>query len=268
MGVAPRGAGPVGAAPVRRPVRAPFLRLLRTELELALVRPRTAVALGALALVPVLAAVGLAGADAGTHAVGVLLVVHSEPAAFSLAMPVVLVAADGFAVERARRTLDGLRLAPVGPARLLALKACAVVVAAALAAVSAAVVAVVAGLLVLGPGPLGTGATLARAALLAVWATGQLTGLGLLLLAVSAAARRPVVGVVVGLVATTVTPLVGALWDKAGPLLPTGHWNDVLAGIATAPPDLVPLGATALRGIGFAVAGAGVALYLLTRRDG
>ncbi|MFP5068514.1 hypothetical protein ACLFMI_02440 [Pseudonocardia nantongensis] len=258
---------PVTAPARHRPV-APFGRLLRSELALAVARPRTAVALGALALVPVLAAIGLAGsAGAGAHALGVLMVANSEPAAFSLGMPVVLVAADAFAAERARRTLDGLRLAPVGPGRLVALKAAGVTVAAGLAAVTASAVGTAAGLLVLGPGPYGVGSTLARAALVAVWMTGQLAGLGMLLLAVSAAVRRPAVAVAVGLAATTVAPTAGVLWDPMAPLLPSGHWHEVLAAVTAVPPDLGSLGATALRAAGFAVAGAGVTVYLLTRRE-
>lgn len=255
-------------APVREAPRAPLTRLLRSELELALARPRTAVALGALALVPILAAIGLARTVTDAHALGVLLVVHSEPAAFSLAMPVVLVAADGFAAERARRTLDGLRLAPLGPGRLVVLKAAAVVAAAAAAATTAALVSVVVGLAVLGPGPFGVGATLGRAALVATWMTGQLAGLGLILLAVSAAVRRPTAAVAAGLAMATVAPAAGAVWERSGPVLPTGYWHEVLAGVASMPTDLVPLGATWVRAVGFAVAGAGVAMYLLSRRDG
>lgn len=253
-------------APSRRPTAAPFGRLLVSELELALARPRTAVALGALALVPVLATIGLLSEDA--HALGVLLVSNSELAAFSLAMPVVLVAADGFAAERARGTLDGLRLAPVGPLRLLALKGAAVAVTAALAAVTVSVVAAVAGLLVLGAGPYGAGATVSRALLTSLWMTGQLAGLGSVLLALSAFVRRPAVVVATGLAVTTVAPLVGVLWETAAPALPTGHWHETLTAMTAVPADLGPLGATTLRAVGLAVAGAGVTGYLLTRRDG
>lgn len=257
------------AAPARHRPVAPFGRLLVSELVLALARPRTAVALGTLALLPLLATFGLAGTvDAAVHALGVLMIANSEFAAFSLGMPVVLVAADGFAGERARRTLDGLRLAPVGTARLVALKTCAVVATAGLAAVTASALAVVAGLLVLGPGPYGVGSTLARAALVTVWMTGQLAGLGMLVLAVSAAVRHPVVAVVTGLAATTVAPVAGLVWEPVAPLLPSGHWHEVLAGVSAVPAELDPLGATLLRAAGFAVAGAGVAAYLLTRRDG
>ncbi|MBC3190161.1 hypothetical protein H7X46_03670 [Pseudonocardia sp. C8] len=253
----------------RRRTAAPLPRLLRSELELALLRPRTAVVLGAAVLVPVLAAVALSGGPAhAAHALGVVAVALSEFAAFSLGMPVVLVAADAFATERGRRTLDGLRLSPVGPGRLLLLKASAVAAAAAAAAAVVVGAGLVAGSLVLGTGPYGTAATLGRALLLGAWMTGQLTGAGLLLLALSAAVRRPAAVVAAGLAALTIAPLVAAVWRPAAPVLPSGQWHEVLAAVTAVPAETGALWATTVRAGGFAVAGAGITLFLLTRRDG
>ncbi|MEQ3551583.1 ABC transporter permease [Pseudonocardia nematodicida] len=248
---------------------APLGRLVCSELELALCRPRTAVVLGALTVVPLLATVLLA-IDAGplSSTAGVLTVSLSEAAAFSLGMPVVLIAAEAFATERARGTLDGLRLSPVGPGRLVLLKTAAVGASAVLAAGTVVAVSLVAGAVVLGTGEFGTGATLSRALLLGGWATGQLIGLGMLLLALSASVRRPVAVVAPGLVALTVAPLASALWQASASALPTGRWHEVLAGVMSVPAETGTLWATTVRAAGFAVAGAGITVFLLTRRDG
>ncbi|MCO7192613.1 ABC transporter permease [Pseudonocardia sp. McavD-2-B] len=253
----------------RRPTSAPFGRLLRSELELALLRPRTAVVLAAVALVPLLATIALA-TDAGrlSFALGTLTVALSEPAAFALGMPVVLVAADAFAAERARGTLDALRLSPVGPGRLLGLKAAAVAVTSLLAAATTVVSALVCGGLALGAGPFGAGATVARALVLTGWAALQLCGLGMLLLAMSALVRRPAGVVATGLAALTVAPLATVLWEPIAPVLPSGHWHEVLAGVLAVPADPSALWATTARAAGFAVAGAGAVVFALTRRDG
>lgn len=264
-----RGSGPGAPQAGRRRTAAPLPRLLRSELELALARLRTAVVLVAAAAVPVLVALALPGGPAElTHALGVLTISLSEPAAFSLGMPVVLVAAEAFATERERGTLDGLRLSPVGPGRLLLLKAAAVAGTACLTALVVVAVALVAGFAVLGAGPYGAGATLARALVLGGWVSAQLTGLGMLLLALSAAVRRSVVVVAAGLAALTVAPLAALVWPPIAPVLPSGHWHEVLAAVTAVPADLGDVGATTVRAGGFVVAGAGIAVFLLTRRDG
>ncbi|MFP5023112.1 ABC transporter permease [Pseudonocardia phyllosphaerae] len=256
-------------APLRRPVVAPLGRMLGAELTLALTRPRTVVVLGATALLPVLVAIGMLRMDeTETHAIGVLMVSASELAAFSAGLPVVLVAADALAAERARGTLDLLRLAPVGVTRLLVLKTGAVVATAALAATILTVAALIAGLLVLGPGPMGTAGTLGRGMLTALWLTGQLAALGAGVLAVSAATRRPTAAVASGLVVVTIAPLAGMLWRPMAPLLPTGHWTEVMAQVCRSSVGLSAAGSTTLRAAGFAVAGLGLAAYLLARHDG
>lgn len=265
---APAGTGRTPRAVTRRR-SAPLARLLRSELELALLRPRTAVVLLTAALVPVLAAFALAGGpDQLTHTLGVLTVALSEPAALSLGMPVVLVAADAFAAERRCGTLDGLRLSPVGPGRLLLLKASAVAGTSALASVVVVGVSLLAGSLVLGTGPYGTGSTLGRAVLLAGWSAAQLTGFGMLLLALSAAVRSSAVVVVAGLAALTVAPLAAIVWGPVAPALPSGHWHEVLVAVTAVPVETAAPWATTVRAAGFAVAGAGITVFLLTRRDG
>lgn len=252
-----------------RPTSAPLGRLLLSELALTVPRPRTYITLGVLALVPLLVAIGLQSV-AGDAAFVLLVQMTSstEFVAFALATPVVLVAADAFAAERAQRTLDALFLAPVGIGRLLLLKATGVVAAAALSAGLVAVVSLVGGLVLLDLGRFTFWSTIGRELMIALWMTGQLSGIGILLLPLSALLRRPAGVTVAGLVAMTLTPLAGAISPRFNPLVPAGNWYPAVAGLSEVPIDWSGAGWTTLRACVYAVVGGGVTLWLLSRRDG
>ncbi|RZT84041.1 ABC-2 type transport system permease protein [Pseudonocardia sediminis] len=257
-----------GNRSVGRPTSAPLGRLLLSELLLTVPRPRTAVTLGVVALVPLLVATGLASLGGeSSFVLSALLVSTSEFAAFSLAVPVVLVAADAFAAERAHRTLDALTIAPVGLGRMLVLKATGIVAVAALTAATTTVIALVAGLVALDLGPFTFGATLGRALVIALWTTGQLVGLGMLLLPLSALSRRPATVAATGLAVAMASAMAVFLPGRLTPLLPAGSWSRAVTGLSRVPIDWSVMGWTTLRAVVYAVVGAGVTVWLLSRRD-
>lgn len=257
-----------GGRSTGRPTSAPLGRLLVSELLLTVPRPRTWVTLAVVALIPLLVAIGLASIDGDkSFVLQTLLVSTSEFAAFTLAVPVVLVAADAFAAERAHRTLDALALAPVGVGRLLVLKATGVLAVAALSAATATVVALAAGLVALDLGPFTVGATLVRELVVALWMTGQLAGLGLLLLPLSALSGRPAGATAAGLVVAMASSMTVLLPDRVVPLLPAGNWSRAVTGLSQVPVDWSQLGWTTLRAAVYVVVGAGTTGWLLARRD-
>lgn len=252
-----------------RRTAAPLGRLLLSELRLTVPRPRTWVTLAVLGLVPLMASIGLAsvGGDQA-FVLGVQVISASEFAAFTLAVPVVLVAADAFAAERAQRTLDGLVLAPVGVARLVALKATGVLAAAALSAATTTLLSLVCGLAALELGPFTLGATMTRELVVALWLTGQLAGLGMLLLPLSALVRRPAAVTATGLVVVTLAPLLALLSERLNALVPAGNWGRAVTGLSQVPADWSQLGATTLRAGVYVLTGAAATVWLLARRDG
>ncbi|MDN5917989.1 MAG: hypothetical protein L0I76_23330 [Pseudonocardia sp.] len=262
------GSRSVGSRPVGRPTAAPLGRLLYSELALTVPRPRTWVTLAVVALVPLVVTIGLASLDGERSVVfWALLISTSEFAAFTLAVPVVLVAADAFAAERAHRTLDAMTLAPVGLGRMLALKTTGIVAVAALTAGTVTVVALVAGLLALDLGPFTFGSTLGRELVIALWMTGQLGGLGLLLLPLSALSRRPAGVTAAGLVVAMASSMTPFLSDRVTPLLPAGNWGRAVTGLSQVPIDWSQMGWTTLRAGVYVVIGAGASVWLLSRRD-
>ncbi|MBW0101617.1 hypothetical protein [Pseudonocardia sp. KRD291] len=257
-----------GSRSVGRPTAAPLGRLLASELRLTVPRLRTGVTLGLVALVPLMVAIGLASLDGERSSVlWTLLISTSEFAAFTLAVPVVLVAADAFAAERAHRTLDALALAPVGLGRMLVCKTAGIAAVAALGAATVTAVALVAGLLALELGPFTFGATLGRELVIWVWMTGQLIGLGMLLLPLSAASTRPAGVTAAGLVVAMASSMTVFLPEHVTPLLPAGNWSSAVTGLSQVPVDWSQLGWTTLRAGVYAVLGAGATVWLLSRRD-
>lgn len=251
-----------------RPTAAPLGRLLLSELLLTVPRPRTYITLGVLALVPLLAAIGLASLGGErSYTLGVQLISASEYAAFALAVPVVLVAADAFAAERAHRTLDALVIAPVGAGRMLALKSTGVLAAAVLSAVTSTVVALVGGLVLLDLGPFTFASTLGRELLVTLWLTGQLAGIGMLLLPLSALLGRPAGVSAAGLAVVTLTPLADIVSSRTAALIPAGNWLRTVAGFSQVPIDWSGAGSTTLRAGVYTVVGGGVTLWLLSHRD-
>lgn len=226
------------------PGRAPLTRLLRSELRWVLRRPRTQIALGLLALVPVLIGIGIVVADTpgGPGLVrqvagnGLVLPVAALSISLALLLPLVvaMAAADALAGESAHGTLRGLLLAPVSRARLVLVKTVGV-----LAVATAAVTAVVAmgiatGLVLVGGGDLltlsgtevGFGAGLARVALAAVWTVGQLAAVGAVALAVSSCTDHPLVVLAATLGGAIVSGVLYAIpaLDWLHPLLLTTGW--------------------------------------------
>ncbi|MGH3889584.1 MAG: ABC transporter permease subunit, partial [Pseudonocardiaceae bacterium] len=197
------------------PVRAPLVRLLRSELRWVLRRPRTQVALGLLAVVPVLIGIGIAVTD-GPGGSGLLtqvagnglvlpVVALSICLALLLPLAVTMAAADALAGESAHGTLRGLLLAPVSRTRLVLVKSVGVLAVAVAAVAAVAVLGIVTGLVLVGPsGPahgmltlsgteIGPGSALLRVSLAATWTIGQLAAVGAMALAVSSITDHPLV---------------------------------------------------------------------------
>lgn len=258
---------PSGRPPTpERPTAAPQARLLRSELELTIARPRTAVTLAALLVVPLMAASGLRALGGGAPALGVLLVSTVAFTAPTLAVPVVLVAADAFGAERSHRTLDLLRLAPVGDGRLVACKSAGVLVSALLTALVTTLAALVAGFALLGPGTYTVGGTLGRGALIGLWLAGQLAGLGLLLLPLSMLVRRTA-GVVAAGLLLTVLGLVPNLPQWLVAAVPNGNWEAATTALSATPVDWSAAASTTLRAAAYALVGAAATVHLLRRRE-
>lgn len=249
-----------------RPTAAPLPRLLRSELELAVRRPRTAVTLAALLVVPLMAAFGLRALGGGAPALGVLLVSTVAFTAPTLAVPVVLVAADAFGAERSHGTLDLLRLAPVDDGRLVALKSAGILVTALLTALVTTSAALLAGLALLGPGTGTLGGTLGRGVAIGVWLAGQLAGLGLLVMPLSLLVRRTV-GVVAAGLLLTVLGLVPSLPHWLLAAAPNGYWESATTALSATPTDWSAAGSTTLRAAVYGVVGAAATLWLLRRRE-
>lgn len=250
-----------------RPTAAPLTRLLRSELGLVVPRPRTAVTLSALLVIPLMAAFGLHALGGGSPAIGVLLVSTVQFTAPTLAVPVVLVAADAFGAERSHRTLDLLRLAPVGDGRLVACKSAGVLVAALLTALVTTLAAVVAGLALLGPGSYTVAGTLARGGAIGLWLAGQLAGLGMLLLPLSMLVRRTA-GVVAAGLLLTVLGLVPNLPGWIVAIVPNGNWEAATTALSATPVVWSAAAATSARAAVYVLVGAAVTVWLLKRRDG
>ncbi len=118
--------------------RAPVGRLLRSELRFMIRRPRTLVALGVLAVAPIVAAVAMSVATSTAQSGnggppiesvaalvsgnGLILPVFLLLLSLSMMLPLLgsMWSADALAGEAQTGALRGLLLAPVGRARLLA----------------------------------------------------------------------------------------------------------------------------------------------------
>ena len=245
----------MGSAPLTGPVRAPLMRLLRSELRWVLRRPRTQIALGLLALVPVLIGIGIVvsegpgGSGLLTQVAGNGLVLPIAALSISLALllplAVTMAAADALAGESAHGTLRGLLLAPVSRTRLVLVKAVGVLAVAMAAVAAVTVLGIVTGLVLVGSSgtahgmltvsgtEVGPGSALLRVSLAAAWTVGQLAAVGAVALAVSSATEHPLVvlaAVLGGLIVFGVLSTIPAL-DWLQPVLLTTGWfaiTDVL----------------------------------------
>jgi ABC-2 type transport system permease protein len=238
-------------------VRAPLLRLLRSEVRWVLRRPRTQIALGLLALLPVVIGIGIVVAEspngdglltqvAGN---GLVLPVVALSMALALLLPlaVAMAAADALAGESAHGTLRGLLLAPVSRARLVLIKSVGVLAVAVAAVTAVTVMGIGTGLVLVGGTDLltlsgtevGLGSGLLRVALAAAWTVGQLAAVAAVALAVSSATDHPLVVLAATLGGLIVFGVISAIpsLDWLHPALLTSGW----AAIADVLRDPVPL---------------------------
>lgn len=264
--------------------RTPLGRLVRSELGWVLRRPRTLVALGVLALLPLALGLGVAlagGPQAGegppllasVAGNGLVLPVASLSVAMTLLLPLVvsMAAADALAGEATHGTLRGLLLSPVSRVRLVSVKAAGVAVVVLLAVAAIAVVGVVTGWIVVGGDGLITlsgtvlspGAALGRVALAAGWVAVQMAAVAALALAVSAFTDHPLVVLAATMGGLIVSGLLAAIpaLDWLHPVLPTEGWMAVADVLRDPMPSdglltgLVRAGCYLLIGVSLAVVG-------------
>ncbi|OPC81518.1 ABC transporter permease [Embleya scabrispora] len=234
--------------------RLPRLRgLMRSELRLVFLRPRTAAMLGFLALVPVLLGVALryfhdgdssrGGGDGGTMDFvnqvtgnGLFLVFASLAAAlpFFLPMTVGVVAGDSIAGEAHGGTLRYLLVAPAGRTRLLLVKFAGVLTfcLAATLTIALSALAVGAALFPMGDVPLLTGDSISmveaswRAVLIALCVAASLVGLAAIGLFVSTLTTVPVAAMATTVGVVIVTAILTGIPQLSGlhPWLFTDAW--------------------------------------------
>ncbi|ASO18497.1 ABC-2 type transport system permease protein [Actinoalloteichus hoggarensis] len=267
---------------------APFGRLLAAELRLMLRRPRTLVALGLLALIPVLMGVtvvlssGGPGGDflmAAIEGSGVLLSLMALTMSLALLLPLLIsvIAADSFAGEAAAGTLRGLLLAPVGRGRLITVKALSVLIFSALSVAVVVVVGVVVGVALLGGdamitasgATIGLGEALLRILLLAGWATVQVFAVGAVALALSSATERPIVvtasvmGGFIGFQLVTGFPSL----DWLHPAVLTHRWMPAQLEILNDPMNVTDLTTSFLRACFYILIGLSLTVWRMNSKD-
>ncbi|MGH4014375.1 MAG: ABC transporter permease subunit [Pseudonocardiaceae bacterium] len=267
-------------------VRAPLVRLLRSELRWVLRRPRTQVALGLLALVPVLIGIGIVAADSPggdgllTQVAGNGLVLPVAALSISLALLLPLVvamaAADALAGESAHGTLRALLLAPVSRARLVLVKAVGVLAVAVAAVAAVAVLGLATGLVLVGGGDLltvsgtevGLGSGVLRVALAAAWTVGQLAAVGAVALAISACTDHPLVVLAATLGGAIVFGVLYAIpsLDWLHPVLLTTGWI-AIADVLRDPLPLDGLLGSSYRAACYVLLGLGLTLARTLTRE-
>lgn len=287
------------AAPLRTAARskAPLVRLLRAELRFMLRRPRTMIALGLAAVVPVVAGIGVSlasttptggggGPDQDVQGIaaivadnGLILPVFVLLLSMTMLLPLVgtMWSADAISGEAAAGGLRNLLLAPVGRVRLLAVKAFGVAVLCLVAVAIMAAVGVIAGMVILGGDSMLTisgstlpfGRSLGRIALLTVLVTVQVWAVAAIALAVSTWTDHPLVvlsvtlgGVIIFTVLTAITSL-----DWLHPVLITSGWPG-LADVARDPMPTDEINDGLLRAACYILIGYSVALGRMVTRDG
>ena len=268
-------------------MRAPLIRLLRSELRWVLRRPRTQVALGLLALIPVLIGIGIvaAGDAAGGPPLfrqvagnGLVLPVAALSISLALLLPLVvaMAAADALAGESAHGTLRGLLLAPVSRARLVLVKTVGVLAVAVAAVTVIVVLGIATGLVLVGGGDLLTlsgtevsfGSGLMRVALAAVWTVGQLAAVGAVALAVSSVTDHPLVVLAATLGGAIVFGVLYAIpaLDWLHPALLTTGWI-AIADVLRDPMPLDGLASSTYRAACYLVLGLGLTLARTATRE-
>jgi len=266
--------------------RAPLMRLLRSELRWVLRRPRTQIALGLLALVPILIGIGIVVADspggpplfrqvAGN---GLVLPIAALSISLALLLPLVvaMAAADALAGESAHGTLRGLLLAPISRARLVMVKTVGVLVVATAAVTVVVVLGIATGVVIVGGGDLLTlsgtevsfASGLARVALAAVWTIGQLAAVGAVALAVSSFTDHPLVVLAATLGGAIVFGVLYAIpaLSWLHPVLLTTGWV-AIADVLRDPLPLDGLASSTYRAACYVVLGLGITLYRTSTRE-
>jgi ABC-2 type transport system permease protein len=285
----------VAATQVPNRTNAPILRLLKAELRFMLRRPRTMIALGVAAAVPVVAGIGVSVASAppagggpdqaiqGVASIvgdnGLVLPVFVLLLSMTMLLPLVgtMWSADAISGEAAAGGLRNLLLAPVGRARLLAVKAFGVAVFTLVTVTIMAAVGVVAGLVILGGDGMLTmsgttlpfGESLGRIALLTVLVTLQVWAVAAIALAISTTTDHPLVVLSVtlgGVIVFSVLTVISSL-DWLHPVLITSGWSD-LADIARDPMPTDAIGDSVLRAACYVLIGYSLALARIVTRDG
>jgi ABC-2 type transport system permease protein len=273
--------------------KAPLARLLRAELRFMLRRPRTMIALGLAAVVPIVAGIGVSVASTaqnspdqaiqGIAAIvadnGLILPVFVLLVSMPMLLPLVgtMWSADAISGEASAGGLRNLLLAPVGRARLLAVKAFGVAVLCLLTVTIMAVVGVIAGTAILGGhgmltmsgSTLPVGQSLGRIALLTLLVTTQVWGIAAIALAISACTDHPLVvlsvtlgGVIIFSVLTVITSL-----DWLHPVLITAGWP-ALADVARDPMPTDAITDSVVRAACYILIGYSLALARMVSRDG
>lgn len=272
--------------------RAPLTRFLRSELRMVLRRPRTIIFIVGLALVPVAAGIGFAiagnGADDGPPGMtissvldgnGLMLPIFGLVVSLNMLLPLsgAMWAADAVAGESSTGTLRGLLLAPVGRARLLAVKAFGVATVTTIAVTVMTVTGAITGVLLLGGdglltmsgSTLGVADALGRVLLTAALVTVHVWAVAAIALAVSAFTDHPLVVLAVALGTIVVFTVLGAIQalDWLHPYLITTAWQSVLDVVR----DPLPMDgiATGLLQAGcYIVIGYSIALARVLTKDG
>jgi ABC-2 type transport system permease protein len=276
---------------------APMGRLMRSEMRLVLRRPRTLIALGLLVLVPVIAGIGIAVAansadaqgPAGADGPGALASIVNDNGlvlpifvlfmSLQMLLPMVgaMWAADALAGEASTGALRNLLVAPVGRARLLAVKAFGVAAATLLGVGLMTLSGVLSGLLLLGGDGMLTmsGSTLTfwpalgRILLAAVLVTVQVLAVAAVALAISSVTEHPLIVMAVSLGGIIVFGVLNAInsLDWLHPLLITESWAS-LVDIMRDPIPTEGLWEGVLRAGCYMVIGYSLALSRMLTKDG
>jgi ABC-2 type transport system permease protein len=274
---------------------APIGRLLRSELRLILRRPRTLIALALLVLVPVIAGIGIATAagQAGDGASGegpgaIAAIVDQNglvlpifalfmSAQFLLPMVGAMWSADALAGESSTGAMRNLLVAPVGRARLLAVKAFGVAAVSLIGIALMTISGIISGLLMLGGDgmltmsgtTLDTGPAIGRIMLAAALVAVHVFAVAAIALAISSVTEHPLIVMAVsvgGIIIFGVLNAISAL-DWLHPFLIT----ESVIGLVDLMRDPVPtdsLTEGVLRGLCYIAIGYSLAFYRMLTKDG
>jgi ABC-2 type transport system permease protein len=280
----------------RTRTHASIFRLMRSELRLVLRRPRSLIALGLLVLVPIIAGIGIALAandvssgPAGADGPGALAAIVNDNGlvlpvfvlflAMQMLLPMVgaMWAADAVAGESQTGALRNLLVAPVGRARLLAVKAFGVAAASAIGIALLTISGIISGLVLLGGSGMLTmsGSTLTfwpalgriLLAALLVWI--QVLAVASVALAISTVTEHPLVVMAVALGGIIVFGVLNAISSLSWlhPFLITQSWIG-LVDVMRDPMPTNGLSQGVLRAACYLVIGASLALARILTKDG